>query len=104
MTAKNRRLELHQVLRDILGSDHCYLSPPTGMRLKYPCIIYELAGGSTLFADNIPYFKDKLWIVTVIDPCPDSEIPDRLSELPRCRFDRHFASDNLNNYVFSLIF
>jgi hypothetical protein len=43
-------------------------------------------------------------MVTVIDRNPDSELPDKVEELPFCRFDRFYATENLNHHVFNLFF
>lgn len=98
------RLDLHQLLIDQTGVENCYYSPPTGLQMKYPCIVYELAGETNIFADDLPYVHRKRWEVTVIDRDPDSEIPDKLKKLRFSRFDRFFTSDNLNHFVFTLFY
>jgi hypothetical protein len=35
---------------------------------------------------------------------PDSDLPHKIASLPKCSFDRHFVSDNLNHDVFNLYF
>lgn len=98
------RLSLHNTLIEQTGVEHCYYSPPSNLRMKYPCIVYGLSGETNIFADDIPYVERKQWDVTVIDSDPDSEIPDKLKTLRFCRFDRAFASDNLNHFVFTLYY
>ena len=98
------RLDLHNLLINQTGVEHCYYSPPTGLRMKYPCLVYELAGELDTFADDISYLTRRRWGITVIDSNPDSEIPEKLKTLPFCRFDRFFASDNLNHFVFTLFY
>lgn len=100
------REKLGDLLEDILGEHkgNCYFEPPDGMEMNYPCIIYELSNALVQHADNFPYLIDKRYILTVIDRDPDSEIRDRVLELPKCSFDRAFTSDNLNHYVFTLYF
>lgn len=92
------------ILHNILGSDNVYFQPPETVKMKYPCIIYELATANTNFADNIPYLRKKRYTITVIDKNPDSEIPDKIADLPFCAFDRHFPSDNLHHFVYQLYF
>jgi hypothetical protein len=72
--------------------------------MSYPCIVYERDDIDTKFADNRPYSHKKRYQVTVIDPNPDSEIPDRVAELPLCSFSRAFKADNLNHDIFNLFF
>lgn len=98
------RLSLHNLLMEQTGVEYCYYSPPSNLRMQYPCIVYELTGESNIFADDLAYVKNKQWAVTIIDEDPDSEIPDKLKSLRYCRFDRAFTSDNLNHFVFTLFY
>jgi len=72
--------------------------------MKYPCIVYERTNLQTQFADNKPYKTKKRYLVTVIDANPDSEIPDKVAELPMCSYDRFFTTDNLNHDIYYLFF
>jgi hypothetical protein len=81
-----------------------YFQPPPKLVLSYPCIIYKRDQARNHFADNLPYSHTKRYLVTVIDPNPDSEIPDKVSELPMCTFQRNFATDNLTHDIYSLYF
>lgn len=101
---KNRRKQLHQLLTDILGSKNVYFQPPESIKLQYPCIIYKLDDIDTVFADNIPYLHKRRYSITVIDRDPESVIRDKMTELQACSFERHFVSDNLYHYVFSMFY
>lgn len=98
------RLELHQLLCDILGTPYCYFQPDTNIKLRYPCIVYERSTGDTRFAGNAAYTFTKRYTVTVIDPDPDSLIPDKIAALPMCKFDRSYTADNLCHDVFNIYF
>jgi hypothetical protein len=98
------RLELKAVLETLLGSNRVYFQPPPDYLLQYPCILYHRSNIRTRSADNNPYKLEKEYTITVIDPDPDSEIPDKVSHLSRCVFDRHFVSENLNHDVFNILF
>lgn len=98
------RLELHEILCNILGSKNVYFQPPETMKLSYPCIVYSRTGMPNRFADNLPYKQDRKYQITVIDKNPDSTIPDRVCLLPLVRFTNHFTSENLNHDVFELYF
>lgn len=98
------RLELHALLLDLLGSGNVYFQPPPSDKLKYPAIVYTRSDIDNAFADSVVYRQSFRYEITVIDRNPDSDIVSRVSALPRCRFDRHFTSDNLNHDVFSLYF
>lgn len=101
---QNRRMKLHKMLVDLLGSSNVYFQPPESIKMKYPCIVYHLADIDPVFADNIPYLKKRRYSVTVIDRDPDSVIRDKMSDLQACGFERQFTSDNLYHYVFNLTY
>lgn len=72
--------------------------------MKYPCIVYNMDDAITEFADDNPYLYTKRYQVIVIDADPDSLIPDKIATLQMCTFDRYYAADNLNHYVFNIYF
>ena len=83
-----RRLELQAVLTGILGSNNVYFQPPPTVQMEYPAIVYHRDYEQTDHADDIPYKRMKRYLVTVIDRDPDSGIPDKISALPLCVYDR----------------
>lgn len=95
------REKLQTALEGILGSRNVYFQPPESVKLKYPCIIYEFSSMETMKANNGKYIKHKKYIITAIDKDPESALPDKLIEIPYCRFDRAFVSDNLYHYTFN---
>ena len=100
----NRRLELHDILVGILGSKYVYFQPPESIKMTYPCIVYGRSSADTKYANNKIYQSKKRYTVTVIDKNPDSDIPDKLEQLPLCKLDRHYATDNLNHDAFTLYY
>lgn len=98
------RLDLQTVLENTLGSNKVYFQPPSTVSLVYPCIIYKRDKQKDFHADNILYTNKKKYIVTVIDPDPDSEIPDRIMQLKYSSFNKHYAPDGLNHDVYELFF
>ena len=99
------RLELDALIREILGGTNVYYQPPESTKLKYPCVIYHLDDGRPEYADDKMYKFMKSYTVTVIDPNPDSTIPDRFRErLPYCRPGRWYAADNLNHWPFTIYY
>lgn len=99
-----QRIDLHEILTDILGSKAVYYQPPETIKIKYPCIIYERSSNDVRFADDNPYSTKRRYTLTVIDKNPDSEIPDKIASLPMCRSNRMFTNDNLNHYVFDIYY
>ena len=102
--AVNRRLELHAILCEILGSQNVYFQPPASVKMKYPAIRYSRSDIENTSADNVTYKQSHFYEVTVIDRDPDSEIVHKVSQLPMCIYDRHYASDNLNHDVFTICY
>lgn len=99
-----QRLELQELLVDLLGSSNVYFQPPATVSMKYPCIVYHREDVLVDFADNKPYKSKKRYLITIIDSNPDSDIPDKVAELPMCSFSRFFAADNLNHDIYNLFF
>lgn len=96
------RLQLHQLLETL--TENVYFQPPTNIQLKYPCIIYRRDFAETKFADDQPYSFMLRYMVTVIDPNPDSDIPAKVASLPRSLFNRFYTADNLNHDVFNVFY
>lgn len=98
------RLELHELLCEILGTRNAYFQPPASVRMKYPAIVYSLDDVSINRADDRAYTSKNRYLVTAITDDPDSELISKLALLPLCRFNRYYVSDNLNHYVFALYY
>ena len=99
-----QRLDLQALLVEILDSDHVYFQPPSNVQMVYPCIVYNRETIIPTWAHNKPYQLHNRYLVTVIDRDPDSEIPDKVANLPLCVHDRFYTADNLNHHVFKLFF
>lgn len=72
--------------------------------MSYPAIVYERYDYDKLYADDVTYRKIPAYQVTIIDANPDSEIVEKVADLPFCSFDRHYESDNLNHDVFTIYY
>jgi hypothetical protein len=99
-----QRLDLQALLVDILGTKNVYFQPPPTIQMEYPCIVYHRDYEQRNHADDIPYRRRWRYMVTVIDRDPDSPIPDKISQLPLCSYDRFYTADNLNHDVYKLFF
>lgn len=98
------RLSLQTMLEKILGSRNVYFQSPASVQMKYPAIVYSLANINNSFANNGVYMQTTAYEITLIDKNPDNEFVKKISTLPCCKFDRHFRSDNLNHYVFTIYY
>lgn len=87
-----------------MGSRNVYYQPPPTLQMKYPAIVYSRSDIKNIFANDSVYKQDNAYSLTVIDKNPDTDIPDKISRLPKCSLDRAFKSDNLNHYVFTLYY
>lgn len=100
-----QRLELQELLEGLLpDGQRAYFQPPPTVKMSYPCIVYNRDGMDIRHADNMPFKHMKRYQITVVDTDPDSDIPDKVAELPRVAFDRSFTADNLHHDVFTLFF
>ncbi len=100
----DRRPNLQTLLETVLGSRNVYFQPPSSVHIKYPAIIYSRANIENLHASNRVYLSNIAYQLTVVDRDPDSEIVDKVSQLPKCSFNRHYVADNLHHDVFTIYF
>jgi len=98
------RTDLQTLLESTLGSSNVYFQPPPSLQMGYPCIVYSRSDIDTAYAANLPYKLTNEYELIAIDSDPDSDIPDNLAALPRCAFSRAYQADQLNHYVFTIIF
>lgn len=99
-----QRIDLQTLLVTLLGSDNVYFQPPPTVKMQYPCIIYKRDYMNTDFSNNKPYKHKKRYQLTIIDVDPDSDIHEKVAELPMCSYDRFYTADNLNHDVYNLFF
>lgn len=102
--AEASRLKLHEELCELLGSRHVYYQPPESLKMTYPAIVYSRNRIDNDFADDCVYKQKHSYEIVVIDEDPDSEIVEKVSRLPACRFDRHYTAENLNHDTFTLYY
>lgn len=98
------RIELQTMLENILGSRNVYYQPPPSIKIKYPAIIYSKSNIKNIFANDGVYIQDHAYQLVLIDDNPDNTTVDKISRLPKCNFDRHFKSENLNHYNFTIYY
>lgn len=98
------RLSLQTQLEELLGTRNVYFQPPESIKMNYPAIVYALEDIENAHADDGVYLSYKRYSVTVIDKNPDSTFVDTVAALPTCQFNRHYNSENLNHWNFSLYF
>ncbi len=99
-----QRLDLQALLIELLGSSNVYYQPPPTVKMKYPCIIYKRDDKDTRFSNNKPYKHKTRYQVIVVDSNPDSDIHERVADLPLSSYVRFYTADNLNHDVYNLYF
>lgn len=97
------RLELQSLLEEILGSRNVYFQPPESTKMSYPAIRYNLIDIHTDKADNMNYKKIKRYIITLMHRDPDNDLVDKFID-KGFAFDRFYAKDGLNHYVFFIYY
>ena len=101
----NRRLDLHEKLKNIIGNDNVYFQPPASVQLSYPCVIYSIGSGDAKHADGMVYSYINNYDLLFIFKKPNIEIIEQvLGVLPMCRMTRAYVADNLNHYAFSVYY
>lgn len=102
----DKRLELdalfRKVMKDVSGVENVYFQPPENLLLKYPAIVYSRSDIRNRPADDMVYSQFTFYDLTVIDKNPDSLLVYAVASLPRCKFGRHYKSDNLNHDTFKI--
>lgn len=100
----NDRLSLQLLLEKLIGNRNVYYRPPENLKMNYPCIRYNRDEVVSEHADNISYRKTNRYQLIVIDRNHDNPVIDKLLDLPMCKFNTHYESDNLNHDVFTLYY
>lgn len=99
----NKRIELGDLLKSILGNKNVYYQAPPTLKMSYPCIKYELNSINSKAADNRIYSTKRRYSITLIHQNPDNEIVDKLIE-NNFYFDRVYCADGLYHYVFTIYY
>lgn len=97
-----KRRKLQSLLEELLESRNVYFQPPSNIRMKYPCVVYELSRIQNQHADNAAYLKGLGFSVMYITRNPEDEMILKLDSLPYAYFDTHFESDNLHHYQYTI--
>lgn len=97
------RSELHEELCEVLGSRNVYFQPPENLKIKYPCIIYNLDDIDTRRADNKRYITYDRYLLTVVSKDPDCDLFIQLMDrFEMCDLDRAAVADSMNHWYMTL--
>ena len=104
MTKVDKRLLLHNKLKELIENDNVYYRPPENLKMQYPCIRYKRDKILSEHADNFAYRNANRYQIIVIDKKPDNPVIEKLLELPMCSFSAHYETDGLNHDVLSIYY
>lgn len=97
------RIQLHEELVELLGSNEVHFQPPSGYKLKYPCFVYERSNSDIQYANDRSYIIVDRYLLKYITRDPDDKMINKPAEhFTMCTFDRHYKQDNLNHYNYNL--
>lgn len=94
------RSQLSEVLHQFC--DNVYYQPPSGYKIKYPCIIYDLEKPDITYADNAPYALYDRYLIKYITRDPDDDTRNQIIRLELCSAEIPYMADNLYHYPFRL--
>ena len=97
--AKSRN-KLDEVLHGFC--DNVYFQPPTGYKLKYPCIVYDLEKANVRYADNAPYAIYDQYLIKYMTRDPDDLTRNQIILLELCSPDRPYTVDNIYHHPFRI--
>ena len=99
----SKRLELDAELKAF--TDNLYYQPPSNIKLKYPCIIYNKNGIRTTYADDQIYKRHQQWQLMVIGTHPDDETAEQIMEhFEYCSINQYYTVDNLRHVTLTLFY
>lgn len=96
--------EFQQFLTEQLGTGNVYFQPPETVRMNYPAFKYNLAKIDNVNANNSKYLQRKQYTLTYISYDPDDPMVDTISGWQFCLFDRSYAANNLNYFVYTIYY
>lgn len=103
---KQSRREFQKILESVISpyGGNVYFQPPENIKLKFPCILFEVSSMDLTHADNTLYERVIQFSVMYISKTTNEDVVDKLTALPYSWFERHFVQDGLNHYIFRIFY
>lgn len=98
------RHKLQSILEDILGTKNVYFQPPPSFIMKYPCIRYSMSGQVNEQANDMNYIRTREYTLIYINRKPDTEVVDKLLDLPMSAVGRSWVQNGLHHTTIILYF
>ncbi len=102
--ANARRLELHEILCEILGNRNAYYDPPASVEMSYDAIRYKLSKINTRNANNKKYSSMRCYEAILISRDPDPESLEKILQLPYTSAGTPYTADNLHHYPITIYY
>ena len=99
------RIEMQELLEDIIGNSNVYFQAPPNVGMKYPAILYSFENFDRRDADNKPYILSGRWQITHMYKSIKNDLKEKfIFEIPNCSFDRRIVADGIYNdyYIITL--
>lgn len=99
------RLELHEELKTLLGTDNVYFQPPESEKIGYDAIVYNLTDITSRHANNRNYTNSKRYEVILITKKADNDLVDAiLNHFPYAIYNRSYTVDYLYHHSFYIYY
>lgn len=102
--ANARRLELHEILCELLGNRNVYYNPPETVKMQYDAIRYSLGKPEARFANDKRYSHLKCYELIVISRSSDPDVVDSILELPYTSMGKPYTADGLSHYPITIYY
>ena len=104
MANEDKRVKLHRIMQDLIGNNNVYFQPPESVKLKYPCIIYNLAKVSVVHADDKVYLMNPKYVIRYITLDADDNTRLALVRGLGVPIIQTYAKDGLYHYIYELYY
>ena len=102
--ANARRLELHEILCDILGTRNVYYDSPASVQMNYDAIRYKLSKIDSRNANNKKYTSTRCYEAILISRKPDPDALEKLLTLSYTSMGTPYVADNLHHYPITIYY
>lgn len=97
------RIEVQNLLEEVLGSKNVYFQAPPNTGMKYPCIVYRLNNFHRRDADNEAYILAGRWEIHHMYKSIKNDLTtEMLFAAPYITFDRRLVTDGVYNDYYTI--
>lgn len=101
MSLETKRTSLHAKLLELCPN--AYFQPPSNIHMSYPCFVYSFDDVNERHANDKSYIqRDRYTVTYITKEAMPSAVIESLLNFPYSSMDRHYSSDNLHHFAFTL--